>query len=95
MTTTYYSVTLATDIPPGSNILEKPCQARATYPDKSHSSDYPGTIFAWPTQNSVCIASAYMNMEAAWIGATGGTLTISTGGGAPLSYAITAFCKMP
>lgn len=91
--TTYYNITLASNVPHGSGILDKPCSVVFTYPDGSHSGAYSGTVFAWPTQNTVRMSSVYLNIEAAWVGANGGTLTISTA--PPLNFGITAFAKMP
>lgn len=89
---TYYNITLDSNIPHGSNILDKPCRVVFSYPDGSFSYAYTGTVFAWPTANTVRIKSATLNIEAAWVGANGGTLTIQTGGG--LAYRITGFVKM-
>lgn len=91
---TYYDVTLAANIPYGSNILNNPCTVIFTYPDGSHSIPYAATVFAWLHRNVVRISSAYMNIEAAWVGANGGTLTIVTPA-LPLVGAITGFVKVP
>jgi hypothetical protein len=91
--TTYYNVTLASNIPHGSDILNRPCTVVFTYPDGSRSYTYNATLFAWPTQNTVRLASATINIEAAWHGANGGTLSILAGGG--LAYHIVGFAKMP
>lgn len=90
--TTYYNITLANGIPHGSGILDKPCTVVFSYPEGSHSGSYSGTVFAWPTQTSVRMASPYMNIEAAWVGANGGTLTIDAN--VVLTFQITAFAKM-
>jgi len=92
--TTYYDITLTSDIPHGSDILNRPCTIVFTYPNGSHSDpSYSGTIFAWQTANTVRIASAVLNIEAGWVGANGGSLTIDTGGG--LAFGISAFAKVP
>lgn len=90
-TFTYYDITLGQNISQGSDILEKPCSVVFTYPDGSRSSTYTGTIIAWPTSNTVRISSSYLNIEDAWTGANGGTLTITTT--TTLSYPITGFSK--
>lgn len=85
----YYDVTLTTAIPHGSNILNQPCSVMFTYPGGSHSTTYGGTVFAWRTANVISMSSAYMNLEASWVGANGGTLKIT---GAP-NYQISNFVK--
>ena len=89
----YYDVTLGVNIPHGSDILGKPCTVVFTYPGGSYSQPYSATVFAWLVQNVVRISSAYMNIEAAWNGANGGTLSIYTGHG-NLDYPITLFVKV-
>lgn len=93
--TTYYDVTLTANIPHGSDILGKPCTVVFTYPGGSYSDPaYSCQIFAWLTQNTVRITSAVLNVEAGWVGANGGTLTINTGGGLP-PFGIAAFARVP
>lgn len=95
MATSYYDITLRANIPHGSDILNKPCTVVFSYPDGSSSSyTYSGTLFAWFTPNTVRISSAQTNIEAGWVGANGGILTINTGGGL-LTYAISGFAKVP
>lgn len=89
---TYYDITLTTSIAHGSGILDKPCSVVFTYKVGSHSQTYSGSILAWRLSNVVCMQSAYMNIEAAWKDANGGTLTINTGG-APLRKGIKGFKK--
>lgn len=90
---TYYLITLGKDIPHGSDILDKPCSVVFSYPGGSHSPVFSGTIIAWRTQNSVLMASNYMNIEAAWVGANGGTLSIFVNPSSTLTYPITNFQK--
>ena len=90
--TTYYDITLTSNIPQGSDILNKPCTVVFTYPEGSHSGTYSGTLFAWFTANTVRISSAVLNIEDAWTGANGGTLSIQTD--AIQSYGISAFSKV-
>ena len=89
--TTYYDVTLGTNIPYGNDILNRPCKVVFSYPDGAHSHAYTGTIFAWRLQNLVCMSSPTMNIEAAWTGADGGVLTINSGNAGDLTYPITGF----
>lgn len=91
---TYYDITLTADIPQGSDILDKSCTVVFNYPGGSHSAPpYSGKILAWHTANSVRISSQVLNIEAGWVGANGGTLTINTGPG--LNFGIFAFWKVP
>ena len=85
---TYYDVILSGNIPQGFDILEAPCTVVFTYPGGSRSQDYSATVFAWPTSNLVRIFSSYLNIEAAWAEANGGTLTIKSQG-----FAIQNFIK--
>ncbi|HEX8000804.1 MAG TPA: hypothetical protein VF528_20655 [Pyrinomonadaceae bacterium] len=85
----YYDVTLGAAIPHGSNILNQPCTVTFSYPGGSFSTPYSGTVFAWRQSNVVSVTSAYTNLESAWVGANGGTLSIN---GMP-NYAITNFVK--
>lgn len=89
---TYYDVTLRWGIPHGSDILNKPCSVTFTYPDGSHSQAYAGTVLAWFQQNVIRMSSNYMNIEAAWGGANGGTLSIGVNG-STLNVPITEFAK--
>lgn len=92
--TTYYDITLTADIPHGSGILDKSCTVTFTYPDGSHSTPpYSGKILAWQAANRVRISSSASNIEAGWVGANGGTLTINTRAG--LNFGIYAFSKVP
>lgn len=91
--TTYYDITLSADIPQGSDILNKACVIIFTYPGGSFSNPYSATVFAWLTANTVRVTSATLNIDSAWAGANGGTLTISTA--PPLSRGITGFAKVP
>jgi hypothetical protein len=77
---TYYDVTLSGNIQQGFDILEAPCTVVFTYPGGSRSQDYSAAVFAWPTSNLVRIVSSYLNIEAAWAEANGGTLTIKNQG---------------
>lgn len=91
---TYYDITLTANIPQGSDILNKSCTVVFTYPGGSHSDpSYSGTVASWPSPNTVRISSAVLNIEAGWVGANGGTLTINTGGG--LAFGIAGFAKVP
>jgi hypothetical protein len=89
---TYCNITLNANIPHGSDILNKPCKVVFSYPNGSFSLPYSATVFAWPTANTLRISSPTLNIDAAWVGASGGTLTIQTGAG--LAYGITNFAKM-
>ncbi|UQA55474.1 hypothetical protein [Polyangium aurulentum] len=88
----HYDVTLGQNIPHGTSILNAPCKVVFTYPDGSRSGEYSATVFAWRLQNVVGISSSYMNIEAAWQGANGGTLSIQTVGGT-VSHPITGFTR--
>ncbi|MDW5317275.1 hypothetical protein [Rhizobium sp. PL01] len=89
---TYCNITLNANIPHGPDILDKPCKVVSSYPNGSFSLPYSATVFAWPTANTVRISSPTLNIDAAWVGASGGTLSIQTGAG--LTYGITNFAKM-
>jgi hypothetical protein len=91
---TYYDITLATAIPHGAGVLNQPCVVQFTYPGGALSGPYNATLFAWFTATTVRISSAVLNIDAAWVGANGGTLTINgTAGG--LVRNITAFARVP
>ncbi len=89
----YYEIVLGANIPHGSGILNRPCSVVFPYPGGAHSPPYTGTVLAWPTQNTIRMQSAYMNIEAAWVGANGGTLTIDTTNGM-LNYPIIGFTNI-
>ena len=76
---TWYDVTVAAPIPHGSDILNKPCTVRFTYPNGSFSQAYNGTVEAWRTETVVAMSSAYQNIQNAWADANGGTLNINNG----------------
>jgi len=79
---TYYDVTLGKKIKAGSDILNKPAEIVFTYPNGTHSNfNYPFFVLAWVTDDCVRLSSTVMNVETAWQGANGGTLTIDTGSG--------------
>ncbi len=91
---TYYDITLTANIPKGSDILNKSCTVVFTYPEGSHSHpSYSGTVESSASANTVRISSAVLNIEAGWVGANGGTLTINSGSG--LAFGISAFSKVP
>lgn len=90
---TYYDVTLGGNIPHGSDILNKPCTVVFSYPNGAHSHTYTAQVLAWLAANTVRIVSPYMNIEAAWVGANGGTLSINTGNGV-LQFPIIGFVNV-
>ena len=92
----YYDVTLAVNIPHGTDILKKSCTVVFTYPNGSQSNPYSATVFAWLQPNVVRIASKIVNIDAGWKGANGGTLAINMGiAPVVVSYPIAGFVKVP
>lgn len=94
MPTTYYDVTVADEIPHGSDILDKRCVVQFYYQGGSHSEPYSGKVLAWRAPALVRISSQYMNIQDAWKDAEYGLLTVELLTG-PLVRRIVGFSRVP
>jgi hypothetical protein len=93
MADTSYYVTIDKDFPPAPGIDNKDCTVVFTYHGGSSSHPYSGKIIAWTSARVVKIESRVMNIEAAWKGANGGTLTIRKARHGDITRGITDFVK--
>jgi hypothetical protein len=89
----FYDIMLTSNIPHGSDILNKPCTVVFTYPDGSRTDrPYNGQILASFTPNTVRISSANPSIENGWARADGGSLAIRSN--TTLTYGISSFARV-